>query len=387
MIKSVKFKNFYSFKETASMNFEVNAHAPDFFLKNNKRFSKVSAIFGANGSGKSNALIVFEFLKWFIVESFASDREKLHFNPFKTSEDKPSAFEVEFYIEEQFYQLSLEVNKTHILSEVLKSRENGTMIKLYSRQYIPSSKDYEFDGKKLGLEDNFIKMIRPNASVISTAKQFNHKLLQKISRFWRAVELTKSTEDIFEISRFYQNKGQEYFKNVCTILEDLDLGLSDIIIKKKLKEYKRGKMLSVYVPYGQHKSKGKTFNLPFPLESKGTLHLYTLLSFILPVLEQGGAPCVIDEIETSLHPTMLEYLINLFISEDSNPKGAQLIFTSHTPALMSILSKYQIFITEKNKDCESNIYRLDEVEGVRPDDNLFKKYMAGAYGGTPEIDF
>ena len=56
------------------------------------------------------------------------------------------------------------------------------------------------------------------------------------------------------------------------------------------------------------------------------------------------------------------------------------------PTLMSDLSKYQIFLVEKNPECESEVYRLNDVEGVRSDDNLFKKYLAGSYGGVPDID-
>ena len=79
-------------------------------------------------------------------------------------------------------------------------------------------------------------------------------------------------------------------------------------------------------------------------------------------------------------------MVNLFGSEETNSKGAQLIYTTHMPTLMTDLSKYQIFLVEKNKDCESEVYRLDEVQDVRNDDNLFKKYLAGAYGGIPDTE-
>ena len=110
-----------------------------------------------------------------------------------------------------------------------------------------------------------------------------------------------------------------------------------------------------------------------------------MLSFIFPALKKGSI-CLIDEIESNLHPNILPAVVNLFTSEETNPKGAQLICTTHMPILMADLSKYQIFLVEKNKDCESEVYRLDEVKEVRSDDNLFKKYLAGAYGGIPDIE-
>ena len=53
---------------------------------------------------------------------------------------------------------------------------------------------------------------------------------------------------------------------------------------------------------------------------------------------------------------------------------------------MNDLSKYQLFLVEKTLECESQVYRLDEIEGVRSDDNFFKKYLAGAYGGVPDTN-
>jgi hypothetical protein len=42
-------------------------------------------------------------------------------------------------------------------------------------------------------------------------------------------------------------------------------------------------------------------------------------------------------------------------------------------------------LVEKDKNCQSEAWRLDEVKGVRSDDNLYAKYMAGAYGAVPEL--
>ena len=190
--------------------------------------------------------------------------------------------------------------------------------------------------------------------------------------------------DLFDISKFYSEE-EKHFVRAKDFLKKADLGLLDIKIEARERENPRGEKRTRFLPYGLHQSKGKEFQLPFPLESGGTLHLYNILSFIFPALEKGSI-CLIDEIENNLHPNILPAVVNLFISEETNPKGAQLIYTTHMPTLMADLSKYQIFFAEKNKDCESEVYRLDEVKDVRSDDNFFKKYLAGTYGGIPDID-
>ena len=229
--------------------------------------------------------------------------------------------------------------------------------------------------------------MRPNASVISTARQYNHPELTKIINHCFFVFNKNVINDeylLHDSSKFY-SKSDEYFQKAKTFLKKADLGLSDIQITMTQKKDIGGNSKNYFHPYGMHKSKRKTFPLSFFLESRGTAHLYNMLSFIFPSLQRGSS-CIIDELENDLHPNILPAIINLFISPENNPKKAQLICTTHASTLMSELSKHQIFLVEKNSDCESNVYRLDELQGVRNDDNLFKKYLAGAYGGVPDID-
>ena len=393
IITSIGFQNFYSFKNKVTMNFQVNDKAPqtDHFgsYGEGDRFSKVSSIFGANGSGKTNLMLGFKFLQSFISQSFSYSEEGFaRFIPFETTKKKPSSFEVEFYIENVFYKLSLEIDTERILSETLESRKEKRLITLYSRKYIPSSNSYKFEAKNINLENDFIEKVRPNASVISTARQYNHSELTKVKEHWESIFYNFTHSSFFErlntISKFY-SENKKFFLKTKNFLQKVDLGLSDIQIKTVEVEDSKGKKESRFYPYGIHKNKGEAFRLSFPLESGGTWHLYDMLRFIFPALEKGSV-CLIDEIENNLHPNILPAITDLFISEETNKKDAQLICTTHMPTLMGDLSKYQIFLVEKNLECESDTYRLDEVQGVRSDDNLFKKYLAGSYGGVPDID-
>ena len=415
VIRSISFQNFHSFKKKVKMDFSVNQNAPPVYhfapfdtKKPEDRFSKISAIYGANGSGKTNLILAFEFLQEFIAHSFSySGKGFLKYMPFSTSKNEASTFEVEFYIKDLFYKLSLKINYERVLSEILKRREDNRWLKLYSRKYNPqdnfylkenqSSKDinsnfYFFSVEKnMNLESNFIERVRPNASIISTARQYNHPELTRIRNQWVDIfKKSKNLENEFDFfkldsaSKFY-HKNKEYFLQAKEFLQKADLGLSGIEIESTKREDSRGRYLLHFSPHGIHKNDGEKFKLPFDLESEGTKYLYKMLSFVIPALKTGTV-CLIDEIETSLHPDILSSIIDLFVSPESNPKKAQLIFTTHLPTLMGDLSKYQIFLVEKNPECESEVYRLDEIEGVRNDDNLQKKYLTGAYGGVPDTE-
>ncbi|MGJ4748927.1 AAA family ATPase, partial [Leptospira sp. SA-E8] len=118
-------------------------------------------------------------------------------------------------------------------------------------------------------------------------------------------------------------------------------------------------------------------------ESNGTQTAFKQLRYLLSVLANGGI-AVIDELESDMHPHMIQPLLDLFASPHTNPHNAQIIFTSHSIEVMGLLGKSQVFLVEKN-DCESAAWRLDTMDGVRSQDNLYAKYMSGAYGAVPKI--
>lgn len=138
------------------------------------------------------------------------------------------------------------------------------------------------------------------------------------------------------------------------------------------------------MPFGVHQmADGTEFELNFFQESNGTQSAYNILGLILPVLHNGGI-AVIDELDNDLHPHLFPEILNLFRSSHTNPHNAQLIFTCHTPEVFNILNKHQIYLVEKT-DQISESWRLDEMEGVRNDDNLYAKYMAGAFSAVPNV--
>ena len=91
-----------------------------------------------------------------------------------------------------------------------------------------------------------------------------------------------------------------------------------------------------------------------------------------------------DELEQSLHPDITNRIISRFLDKNKNPNNAQILFTTHNPWSLQDLTKTQIFIAEKNTKGETELTRLDDIQGVRNDENYFIKYLAGEYDGRPK---
>jgi len=194
----------------------------------------------------------------------------------------------------------------------------------------------------------------------------------------RLGSLSQSIPEMTELFAKDDGLKQTAEKLLC----QFDTGIDEINIKSVMM-VNEGKQQEVLLPFGVHKVGDDSFELMIYEESNGTQSAYSLLGLILPVLKNGGV-AIIDELDNDLHPLLLPAIFDLFRSSHHNPHNAQLIFSCHTPEVFNLLNKHQIYLVEKYEQA-SEAWRLDEMEGVRNDDNLYAKYMAGAFDAIPNL--
>ncbi|MBE0471464.1 MAG: AAA family ATPase [Methyloprofundus sp.] len=394
MLENFKFSNFYSFAEEAEISLLVNKKpSPSYFdidLANGTRLNKVISIIGPNGSGKTQILRPIAFLSWFISHSFLNSEptSPIPFKPHLLTSNQSSKFELEFYIQNEQYKYQLITTPTQVEYESLHKKTSH----LYSYVFIRELKNGSYQYKHQGFEfpRKLAEKIRGNVSIISAANIHDSAYATKISNYFSTYtyninisgrenyhqgELFKSAA-FFKDNPILQNKASK-------LLCNLDLGLSGVELVEIEATDEQGKEKKLHLPFGHHASALGSFKLPFFDESSGTQSAYVLLRRILPVLEHGGV-AILDEIDNDLHPHMLPAILELFKFEHTNPHNAQILFTCHTPEILNILKKHQLYLVEKN-DLFSEAWRLDQVSGLRSDDNIYAKYQAGALNAVPNI--
>ena len=89
-----------------------------------------------------------------------------------------------------------------------------------------------------------------------------------------------------------------------------------------------------------------------------------------------------------LEPKKILLNNNTAKSKNSNPNGAQIIFTTHNTELMNmeLLRKDQLYFADKrNNDGASELYSISDF-ATRTTDNIRKGYLVGKYGATPDIE-
>lgn len=408
MIHRFTFSNFYSFYDEQTIDFTVNEKAPntEAYVESafGTRVGKLLVCFGHNASGKTNLLKPFVFLSWFITHSFQQEPDReIPFVPFFFPEDPSAAgkFSVDFELNRTLFRYRVALTKERVLEEQLSRRNesDARFSYVFRRRWCSDSGEYEVTTNRafpsFRLPDAFhAPRNRQNASLLSVACQASDPLSQEIVDYWtrrktnvaasgrRSPELLK---DVLEASRFF-NKHSAHFGRADAILREFDLGLRGlglIPLKTVDEDGIEQDTVLAHAIHGDPRSENHWF-MPLFYESGGTTRLFVHLSRVLPVLSEGSI-AVLDELESDLHPLMIPKVLDLFIGRETNPRNAQLICSCHSAPVMNHLDKYQILLVEKDEDLKSHAWRLDEMKGVRADDNYFAKYMAGAYGAVPDF--
>jgi AAA15 family ATPase/GTPase len=135
---------------------------------------------------------------------------------------------------------------------------------------------------------------------------------------------------------------------------------------------------------------GATARIGLNDESRGTRMWFSHIGPVLKVLSDGGL-LVVDELDASLHPRLSSEILRLFADPETNPRSAQLLFSTHDTSLLGNLldhrlSREDVWFTEKDNTGATLLYPLSDFR-PRKDEALERGYLQGRYGAVPIVDF
>lgn len=366
---------------------------------------KSVGLYGANGSGKTNALRALWVIRQIICHSYSLGEEDgiLLYDPcIFYNADADTMLEVEFTVAidgvETRYLYKIEFDAKEIVFESLFSFPKGRKAMLFTRKQGDDRGSMTFGASLRGGERkiSFFK----NQAYLSVAGR-NPAAPEFIRRIYRYFKNEMTQIRLHEPGTLLYNPQNVEAQKLVRFA---DLGITDMSVRaadidastvsfpkdmpKILREQFLDRISKRY--YFTHTtSQGGVGDIELDNESDGTQRLFHLLPNIVRTIVRGGV-YIIDEIECGMHPFMAEAIVKLFNDPSINHGQAQLIFTTHNSNLLSpaLMRRDQIWFVEK-VDGSSRFYSLDDFDKktVTPSSPFAKWYLEGRFGAVPEIDY
>ena len=344
-----------------------------------------AVIYGANASGKTNVLKAIAFYKHFIMDSFknsqageAIDVENFRLNA--TTVKTPTTMEATFTDGAFIYRYGFKVDSKAVRAEWLYRRINKKRAKEVEVFY--REEDTTTVHPKSPLIQDLVnkKMVRGNALLLSTAAQFNEPTAVNVLHWLGDTQVLFCSEDEKLWTQAIRHLDDENIRDRITrFARYADLGIESIAkIDNRIVSNHR-----------QYDDEGREVNnVAFSFngnESEGTIKYFSLSYPIIDALDNGKRLAV-DELDSKLHPLLVRKIITLFNSSETNPKGAQLLFTTHDTFLLGagLFRRDQVWFTQKDSFGATEAYSLAEYK-VRGNSPFEKEYLQGRFGATPII--
>ena len=379
MILELRLSNLFSLRDEMSLDLQAakiqtqkgRSLEGNIFSVGGERLLKSIAVFGANASGKSNVIKAIRACIEIIRSSHNYNEDtKFGFVPFKFDgyDQKPSSFYVRFLMDDIEFEYSFTMIQQEILTEQLYYYPNGRKSLVFSRDESkgPEKKDiYEF---KLVLKRPMDVAANTSRKTlfISRASQMDRDLAKQVFRFFcDEVVLDYHLPESISVEQMLNLQKDQ----LLDVLRTADSDIVDIRMQgNAIKTYHRN---NETVPFDFETE-----------ESEGTKTLFRMMLSMIEII-RGGRLLIVDEIDTSLHTQLVEFIIGMFNASEH----AQLIYTTHNTHLLNtdFQRRDQVYFVNKREDGSSDLYSLFDFKDFRDTFDMEKAYLQGRFDAIPYL--
>jgi uncharacterized protein len=370
---------------------------------------RAAVIYGPNAGGKSNLMKAIQFMQAFVLASHShQEGQKIKASPFALSTEsrtEPSKFEASFVQDRVRYQYGFAVTPVRVTKEWLLAYPEGKAQRWFERTYDQKAdeENWYFGSKFGGRKQLWQEATRKNALFLSTAIQLNNEQLKPVFNWFqeRLAVIALGAEINLDFS-IEQCESEEGKSRIMKFMNSADISIADIEVKKipfkaeilppnmpqelkaQIAKDLDGKdMKAIRFQHRDDKEQPVFFDISD--ESDGTQKLFAFAGPLLDVLAKGRILCV-DELDTSLHPLLVRFLVENFHNDSVNKNNAQLIFTTHDTSILDtdLFRRDQVWFAEKNRSNATRLFPLSDFS-PRQREALQKSYLKGRYGALPLI--
>lgn len=389
---------------------------------------RLSAIYGANGTGKSNLLKTLSLLCSIVRNESLKNITIFDGLAFKFNESTvnlPSEIAIEFYQDGNIFYYYIAFNKEKIFKEelLLSKPKKDELIFSRDNKKIQINEEYYFRGYNKQFAEAIERLVRDDMlafsflgklyatefPIISNAYSWFTDKLQIVSpesstgTIPHFMHVDKEFEIFVNSTIKEMNTGISELRVKTEILDEETLSMSSLLymVVNKAKEYQGipqpfydqymgetavviyedGKILLKKLVAIHVDVNNNLIEMPIYKESDGTRRIIEYMPLFYSIY-RNDAVYVVDEIERSIHPILIKEIIRkLSISEKL--KG-QLIFTTHESALLDleVFRPDEIWFAQKDNEQATKLYPLSDFN-IHNTANIENGYLNGRYGGVP----
>lgn len=433
MLMGFKIGNYRSFDDIQYFSMlagKVRSNENHVVEINNKKILKFSGIFGANGSGKSNLILAIS-----IIEDLFNGGARLlinnqYYRGHNGNPERNSYFEYEISVEEKLYSYGFELNfsRNELVSEWLIDMTKKSEKIIFERDLKEKKYKSEIKGKNEYFNTCLKEMTSNNNDLF---------LLEMSRRVIMSDNHDLFFKDIINVFNFFANEmiiiRPTYHKlipldyvnrksDIIKFLNKLDININDIrdndcdisSIKSRMSDVDFMNFLNEFELYSKNSKetsctlriendlylirknenngfivkslkfmhKNSDYSFGAFEESDGTIRIFELLDILLT----NNKVYLIDELDSSLHPLLVEGLLKLFL-ESNNTN--QLIITTHELKTLDfdLVRQDEIWFAEKEKMGNTKLFSLEKFKDVaRFDRKIDKAYLEGRFGAIAKIN-
>lgn len=429
MIQELKIKNCLSFKDEAVFSFEATKDTTleDSLIKEvapGVRLLRFAMVMGANGSGKSNLLAIFNFLRIFWNNRADDLEEPTTACPFRldsVTKDQPCEVEIKFWINGMKYWYIVKVDEHTTHDERLYFYKSVQPTLVFKRELVDSQSVITFN-PSLKIDIAIIKELQAkclnNMSVLAARGGVNGAFpyLDDV-RDWAKSSIRTIIDPetrLFSYAKQRIHEDKEVHDHIISYFNFAKFNIADLITSETIQNdelmmktlqavlstlqvpaeiatkatdennFRKVNLQFVHKVINEH---GEEFyQLPSRLQSYGTRRSMGIETAIYGAMKYD-ALLPIDEFDTSMHPELMEYTIRCFLQSDSM---SQLLITTHYDPFLSkvddLIRKDCVWFTEKEANGSTNLYPLVEFKGLNRLSSIQNAYLDGRFGAIIKLN-
>jgi len=428
MIQELKIRNFLSFKDEVTFSFEASndkfaEESQVVTINENTRLLRFAIVYGYNASGKSNLLTALDFLSFFWSVKPKDLDSKTGAVPFKldaVSADKPSGFELVFYVQNTKYWYQLELDQHQVYLEKLSYYKTTQPILLFERTLKDGRSEIQFNTRAEKISPAAVDLISlnclKNTSFFVARNQVNVNLpIIDAAKEWMRNQVMTIITPKTNLTSYAQRKASEneaLVSYIVKFLHEADFNVTDIstnVINKQLtdeavkfltegnddldedsiKETERIKrertikqIQTIFEHTVENDNGTERYHLDKSDESIGTMRTFGIEAALYEALKSESV-LPVDEWETSLHPKLQEKMLFEYLRTNSR---SQLIVTTHNDGLLDLVDdlirKDSVWFTEKKQSGVTDLYKLTDFRGVNRLSSIREAYRNKRFGAT-----